>query len=216
MLRPIAFARSRVSSPTLRRTRLFSRGETLFQVSNARCAAASARSRSARVACGSLPMTVAGRRVEHVLLAAIAALDEFAVDIQTQVFVHGDSFGLVHGCHGVGMRTLRNGKLRKVETCRAGRVAVDDCGAALRERRAEMILRLDAQQAQRCGVDAVQRDRTRGRRRERPARSRSRAASVVRRRPARRFHRNDARRRSPSDRRCGIRRRSSVPRSRAT
>ena len=42
---------------------------------------------------GQLADDVAGRGVEHVLDRTIAAFDEFAVDIQAQVFVHGDSFG---------------------------------------------------------------------------------------------------------------------------
>jgi hypothetical protein len=54
--RPMSPERSRASSATLRSTLLRSSGEVFFQLSNARAAAASARSRSSRVACGSLPM----------------------------------------------------------------------------------------------------------------------------------------------------------------
>ena len=58
---------------------------------------------------------VAGRRVLHVLLAAAAALDELAVDIQAQVFVHEGLQSLVMGS---GKAHVAERKLRQVDDMR--------------------------------------------------------------------------------------------------
>src|SRR5262249_22971869 len=55
---------------------------------------------------------VAGGRVVDVLLGASAALDEFAVDVKAQVFVHG-SFLVVHVGRWIAVRRWRNGNCRR-------------------------------------------------------------------------------------------------------
>src|SRR6218665_1591858 len=101
MLRPISWARARLSSATLRKMALRSIGETVRQRSKARCAAASARAGWGRLAgggewgggvCGAGVRQAAEPlprgRVEHVLLDAAVALEKLAVDVKGKRFVH--------------------------------------------------------------------------------------------------------------------------------